>query len=941
MQRHLATFAPLRYSLAVASVGVTVAAALWVRSVALAGGQLLLLAVLVSGWAAGLRPALVAWILACVAFEYYFTQPFDSFKLNVAEIPRLAIFVVVSGLLAVVSAARRRAEDSLAEARDELDARVRARTAELRALVEAVDGIVWEADAATLRFAFVSGQAERILGYPVHRWLAEPTFWRDHIHPDDRESVLGVVERAAIDEAPCDVDYRMLSVNGDVVWLRDRLTVVADPGRPARLRGMMVDVTERKRAEEERQARRWLVESMDRVHRAIQSTSDLEEMMSAVLDVTIAVFACDRAWLVSPCDPDAPAYSVKMHRSRPEFPLPVAVGDEIPIDPVTTEVMRTVTSAPGPVQFAPGAVHGVTDIVAARWGVQSRLLMALHPKGARPYLFGLSQCSHARVWTAQEEALFQAIGRRLADALTSLSIFHSLRESEARYRSIFDSTGVSIWEQDFSRAKAALDELRAEGVRNFRAYFAAHGDVVRRLDSLVRVVDVNETTVRMFGARSKAELLASLPRLRTPESRANFVETLADIAEGRTARESELVLQTLDGRRVNVLSTILFPPAATGFGRLLITMIEVTQRRVAEYLAGAVFEFSPDAMYIVGRDYRYRRVNPAFERRWKLPAEKIVGMRMDELAGRQSFEETYKPHMDRCFAGEEVSFAGWFPTPDGLQYLSATYTPLRPNSRDVDAMLAITRNLTDHARASEALQQAHTDLAHVTRVTTLGEMTASIAHEVNQPLGAIVADANASLNWLAAPTPNLERVREALEAIVTDGHRAGDVIQRIRQLATRSVPQKVALEVNDVIREVLPLISNEVRGHAVDLRLELAQDLPKVAADRVQLQQVLINLALNGMEAMTGTAGGRPRDLVIRSQRRDDEVVVALQDTGVGIDPHRVDQMFSAFYSTKPGGMGMGLSISRSIIEEHGGRLWGAANRVHGATFSFALPVLP
>jgi len=237
------------------------------------------------------------------------------------------------------------------------------------------------------------------------------------------------------------------------------------------------------------------------------------------------------------------------------------------------------------------------------------------------------------------------------------------------------------------------------------------------------------------------------------------------------------------------------------------------------------------------------------------------------------------------------------------------------------------------------LAVAYEKLAHIARITTLGEMTASIAHEIRQPLAAMVADADASLNWLAAPTPNLERAREALEAIVAEGHRAGDVIQHIRQLATRSGPQKVPVDVNDVIRDIVPLIDSEVRSHNVQLRLDLTPAPAPVAADRVQLQQVVINLALNGIEAMS-TAHGRPRELVIRSQRRDGDVVAAVQDTGVGVDPDSVGQLFNAFFTTKPGGMGMGLSISRSIIEQHGGRLWATANPRYGATFSFALTVL-
>src|SRR5437870_7510549 len=285
------------------------------------------------------------------------------------------------------------------------------------------------------------------------------------------------------------------------------------------------------------------------------------------------------------------------------------------------------------------------------------------------------------------------------------------------------------------------------------------------------------------------------------------------IAEGRTSFEGESVLQTLKGQRVTVLFTITFPRPPAAFDRVLVTITDITERKRAEYLTGHVFETSPDGIYIVGRDYRYQRVNAAFERRWRMPAERIVGMRVDELSGVEPFKETYKPNLDRCFAGEEVSFVGWFPTPAGRQCLSATYSPLRPDGKHVEAVLVISRDLTQHMQAAEALDQAQAELAHVTRVTTLGELAASIAHEINQPLAAIVADANASLNWLAAADPDLDMVRDALAAVVSDGHRAGDVIQRIRQLATKTDPQRARVAVNDVIRDMLPLVRTELRGH--------------------------------------------------------------------------------------------------------------------------------
>ena len=226
-------------------------------------------------------------------------------------------------------------------------------------------------------------------------------------------------------------------------------------------------------------------------------------------------------------------------------------------------------------------------------------------------------------------------------------------------------------------------------------------------------------------------------------------------------------------------------------------------------------------------------------------------------------------------------------------------------------------------------------------MTTLGELAASIAHEVNQPLAAIVADASASLNWLAAAPPDLESVREALDSIARDGHRAAEVIQRVRQLAKKSASRKDAVDLSDVVRDVVPLVRAELRQQEISLLLDLAPTLPLVLGDRIQLQQVLLNLVINAVEAM-GAVTGRPRRLVIRSEPQDgDHVGVTVQDTGSGIASNHLDQVFSAFFTTKPSGMWMGLSISRSIVEAHGGRLWATPNEPHGAIFRFSLPLNP
>jgi len=226
----------------------------------------------------------------------------------------------------------------------------------------------------------------------------------------------------------------------------------------------------------------------------------------------------------------------------------------------------------------------------------------------------------------------------------------------------------------------------------------------------------------------------------------------------------------------------------------------------------------------------------------------------------------------------------------------------------------------------------------VTRITTLGELTASIAHEVNQPLAAIVTNGAACLRWLAPQPPDLAEARGAVECMISDGHRASEVIQRLRALCQKTDPQKTRLDINDVIEEALLLVQREVLDHRVVLLRDLAPAVTPVLGDRVQLQQVIINLVMNGMEAMADVAD-RPRDLLIRSQQRTpNQVLVMVQDSGVGIAPENFDRLFGSFYTTKPGGMGMGLSISRSIIEAHDGRLWASSNAGPGATFQFTLP---
>ncbi len=240
-------------------------------------------------------------------------------------------------------------------------------------------------------------------------------------------------------------------------------------------------------------------------------------------------------------------------------------------------------------------------------------------------------------------------------------------------------------------------------------------------------------------------------------------------------------------------------------------------------------------------------------------------------------------------------------------------------------------------QANESLREREAELTHVTRVMTLGELTASIAHEVNQPLAAIVTNGNACLRWLAGATPNLSEARQAVERIIKDSYRASEVIARIRSLVKKTPPRNDWVDLNEVIVEVLALAQNEARRNRVSLNRQLKEDLPRVRGDRVQLQQVVLNLIMNGLEAIARSKNGARELSVLSEADEANNVTIAVRDSGEGLDAANLEHVFDAFYTTKPHGMGMGLAISRTIIESHGGRIWATANSPKGAVFQFTL----
>jgi len=271
-----------------------------------------------------------------------------------------------------------------------------------------------------------------------------------------------------------------------------------------------------------------------------------------------------------------------------------------------------------------------------------------------------------------------------------------------------------------------------------------------------------------------------------------------------------------------------------------------------------------------------------------------------------------------------------------VKYIHTVGHPVLNSSGDLVEFVGSSTDITERKRAEESLRQAQAELVRVSRVTTMGELTASLAHEVNQPIAAASTNANTCLRWLTCDTPNIEEARAAATRIVKDAKRASEIISRIRQLFKKGTSQRQLVDVNEIIREMIVLLRGETTRYNILIGTDLAADLPQVMADRVQLQQVLMNLMINGIEAMKDADG--TRELAIRSQRQNEEVVLSVSDSGVGLPPQQTEQIFNAFFTTKPHGTGMGLRISRSIIESHDGRLWAAENSPRGASFYFTLP---
>ena len=412
--------------------------------------------------------------------------------------------------------------------------------------------------------------------------------------------------------------------------------------------------------------------------------------------------------------------------------------------------------------------------------------------------------------------------------------------------------------------------------------------------------------------------------------------------------ENNLAPRVFTPARLSVLNLLLSQAAISlENARLYAELIaENRERQTAEAALRTseerwrnLFENAAVGIALTGSNGNYTAANPAFRRMTGYSEDELRRLTPADITHEEDRAATKAVFFEFAAGADSPKrFEKRFWHKDGsVVWGDVSAFSVAPVEGSSPFLAAVVVDITERKRAADELREVQAELAHVARVTTMGEMAASIAHEVNQPLSGVVVNGNACLRWMAGDPPNMTEARDAVQRIIRDGKRASEVIARIRNLSKKTGAEKEPLDLNETIAEVVAFVQGELRRTRVALRTDLARDLPRVIGDRVQLQQVVLNLVLNGLEAMS-TVADRPRELAIETKREDAEhACVAVRDMGVGLDPESMHRLFDAFYTTKSGGMGMGLSISRSIIENHGGRLWAVPNEGPGATFLFTV----
>jgi PAS domain S-box-containing protein len=857
-------------------------------------GLLMLSAVIATASLAGFGPALLAIALALIAFQYDITLPRDFFvwkqnflEINLSEAPRLVLFAVVSIVVSFVISAQSKATVALRGSRDKLRGAVedlkRTESALRHAdmyLTEAqrlnqTGSFGWNVSNGEI---FWTDQSFRIFGYDrTTKPAIELIIQRTH--PEDRAAVQAIIERASNEGKDFEHQYRLLMPEGSVKHVHAMAHAVKYPSGGIEFVGAITDVTAARITERKlRLSEAYLAETQHLSHTSSWAWDEIRREFVYLSNELYQLFGVEAG-------KESDLLQTYHDRIVPE--------DQPGVIDTTQQAIRDKTDFE--INFRIGLPDGT------RKHVRSVGHPVLNNEGDLIQLVG----TNVDV-TEQYEA-----NEKLQKA------FDEIKRSQDHLQLVIDAIPILVW------------RTGQDGSPDF----------------------LNQPALDYTGlSPDQAEI--GWPRAFHPDDKKAMLIKWSAIRESGRPGSLEARLRRFDGK----YRWFLFQaePLRDKSGKIVKwygSATDIEDRKLAELALREseqrfrdYAETASDWLWETGPDHRVISISEPVNVTGLVPS-RLPGVTRWEIASdletelekwRQHREalDVYRPFRDFVYSIINQSGSRIYVRTSGKPFfdVNGNFLGYRGTGTDITA-------LKRAEQAEHDLRTAQAELAHVTRVTMLGELTASIAHEVNQPLAAVVANAEASLRWLNREEPDLAAARRSVEWVIEDGCRASDVIRRVRALAKKSDMETLPLELNQVVNEAATLVERELVKHRVSLRTKLAPALPEILGDRVQLQQVIINLLMNGIEAMEPVTD-RSRELLIQSGKDDTGyLILRVADSGIGISAENTNRVFNAFFTTKSSGLGMGLSICRSIVEAHGGRMSASNNDGPGATFQLLLPL--
>jgi len=916
----------LRYAVAVLSV-VIVVILTQLPGHHLRTVSVLLCAIMLSAWFGGVGPGVLAILLSSLAFKYYFLEPKFSLALQSEDIPRFLVFNLSALFVVALSAAQRRSTESLRRARDEM----RGTVEDLQQTNEALQKESVErkgTEGKLLKSQSYLSEAQRLTHAGSFGWKVSSgeLVWSDETfrifeydrttiptvelviqrtHPEDVAWVNETIQAAAHNGRPLDFEHRLLMPDGSVKHVHVVGHALSDQSSAVEFAGAVMDVTE------QHQSRAALEKALDEIQKSQtrlrlvintipgmvwsglpDGTFDFVnepwlrylgcswEELSAQGGLRSVVHPDDLAgsddrWATTRATGKHSDHELRMRGGNGQYRW--FLTRALPLRDEAGNIVRWY-----------GTATDIEDRKRAEMLLagEKRLLEIIARGESRPLLL---------------DALCRLVEELAPGCLASILLFdpntNSLRHGSApslppKYVEAIDGSVIgpsrgSCGTAAYLRKPVVVSDIAGDPLwAEFRDLALGHGL------GACWSTPILSSAGEVLGTFA---IYYSEPRSPTPQD-SNVIEQITHLAS--IAIERAQATQALR-QQANLLDQA--------------------------HDAIIIWEFPGTIVY------------------WNRGAEQLYGFSREEAIGRPSHEFLKTEHAmakdefeaalerDGEWAGELTHT-----TRDGRKIIVESRQVLMRETEGRRLVLETNRDITDRKLAEEALRQTQADLAHVSRVTTMGELVASIAHEVNQPLGAIVTNGSACVRLLSRDTPDVNKSREIIGRMINDGRRASEVIKRIRDLLHKTPTQKAPLNINDTVQEVIELVHSDIRRSKVELLTELEADVPPVVGDRIQLQQVILNLILNAKDAMSEA---QPRELVITSRKNESGgVVVGVQDSGKGLVTKDAERIFDPFFTTKAEGMGLGLSISRRIIEEHGGRMWAIPNEPRGTMVQFTLP---